>query len=59
MAWRTSKWGLSWLFADKGHEMATPGVSLYADGNGRGTGTRRHCSLLVAASLPLVTAVTL
>ena len=49
MAWKASKWGLNWLFADKGHELATKGVSLYADGNGRGAGTRRHCSLLVAA----------
>lgn len=49
MAWEVSKWGLSWLFADKGHELATIGVALYADGNGRGAGTLRHCSLLVAA----------
>ena len=49
MAWKASKWGLSWLFADNGHELATKGVSLYADGNGRGAGTRRHSSLLVAA----------
>ena len=49
MAWKASKWGLNWLFADNGHELATIGVALYADGNGRGAGTRRHCSLLVAA----------
>ena len=49
MAWKASKWGLSWLFADKGHELATIGVALYADGNGWGAGTRRHSSLLVAA----------
>jgi len=42
------EWGMGCPFADKGHELATKGVSLYADGNGRGAGTRRHCSLLVA-----------
>ena len=59
MAWKASKWGLSWPFADKGHELATIGLALYADGNGRGAGTRRHCWLFVAASLPLVAAITL
>ena len=52
MAWKASKWGLSWPFADNGHELATIGVALYADGNGWGAGTPRHCSLLVAACLP-------
>lgn len=35
MAWKASKWGLNWLFADNGHELATIGVALYADGKGR------------------------
>ncbi len=43
------EWGMGCPFADERHDLATPGVSLYADGNGRGTGTRRHCSPLVAA----------
>lgn len=35
MAWKASKWGLSWPFADKGHELATIGVALYVGRKGR------------------------
>lgn len=35
MAWRASKWGLGWQFADNGHDLAARGVPLYVGGKGR------------------------
>jgi len=36
MAWKASKWGLNWLFADNGHDLAARGMPLYVSRKGAG-----------------------